>query len=72
LKDYDLVASPAYIVLTAADEFRRKTGRGHELWQSDFTYLNQDRDHRGQGPAPATAAVGQWALLPGRGPEAVP
>ncbi|MCF8033241.1 MAG: hypothetical protein K9K66_08970 [Desulfarculaceae bacterium] len=39
LKDYDLVASPAYIVLTAADEFRHKTRRVHELWQTDFTYF---------------------------------
>ncbi|MCF8066344.1 MAG: DDE-type integrase/transposase/recombinase [Desulfarculaceae bacterium] len=39
LRDYDLVASPAYIVLTAADEFRHKTRRVHELWQTDFTYF---------------------------------
>lgn len=29
LRGYDLVASPAYIVLTAADEFRHKTKRVH-------------------------------------------
>lgn|GEM_PF-3012794 len=39
LRDYDLVASPAYIVLTAADEFRHKPKRVHELWQTDFTYF---------------------------------
>ena len=39
LKEYDLVTSPAYIVLTAADEFRHKTKRVHELWQTDFTYF---------------------------------
>jgi len=39
LKDHDLVASPAYIVLMAADEFRHKTKRVHELWQTDFTYF---------------------------------
>lgn len=33
------MASPAYIVLTAADEFRHKTKRVHELWQTDFTYF---------------------------------
>jgi putative transposase len=39
LKAYDLVASPAYIVLSAADEFQHKTRRVHELWQTDFTWL---------------------------------
>jgi len=39
LKSYDLVTSPAYIVLAAADEFQHKTRRVHELWQTDFTYL---------------------------------
>jgi putative transposase len=39
LKAYDLVTSPAYIVISAADEFRHKTRRVHELWQTDFTWL---------------------------------
>jgi transposase InsO family protein len=39
LKSYDLVASPAYIVVSAAEEFRHKTKRVHELWQTDFTWL---------------------------------
>jgi putative transposase len=39
LKAYDLVPSPAYIVMAAADEFTQKTKRVHELWQTDFTYL---------------------------------
>lgn len=39
LKSYDLVASPDYIVLSAADEFKHKTRRVHELWQTDFTYM---------------------------------
>ena len=39
LRDYDLVSSPAYIVLSASDEFRHKTKRMHELWQTDFTYF---------------------------------
>jgi len=33
------VTSPSYIVMVAADEFRNKTRRAHELWQTDFTYL---------------------------------
>jgi hypothetical protein len=40
LKCYDLITSPAYIVISAADEFRHKTRRVHELWQTDFTYLH--------------------------------
>jgi transposase InsO family protein/transposase-like protein len=39
LKAHDLIASPNYIVLKAADEFRHKTRRINELWQTDFTYL---------------------------------
>lgn len=39
LKEHDLVTSPAYIVLEAANEFKEKTRRVHELWQTDFTYL---------------------------------
>ncbi len=37
LKGFDLVTSPAYIVLSAADGFRHKTQGVHELWQTDFT-----------------------------------
>ncbi len=39
LKSYDLVTSPAYVVLSAADEFQDKTTRPNQLWQTDFTYL---------------------------------
>ena len=39
LKPYDLITSPAYVVLSAADEFRDKTTRPNQLWQTDFTYL---------------------------------
>lgn len=39
LKSYDLIPSPAYIVLSAADKFKNPTKRIHELWQTDFTYL---------------------------------
>ncbi len=39
LRDFDLLTSPAYIVMTAADEFKHKTKRVHELWQTDFTYF---------------------------------
>jgi transposase InsO family protein/transposase-like protein len=39
LKSYDLITSPAYVVVAAADEFRDKTTRPNQLWQTDFTYL---------------------------------
>lgn len=39
LKAQDLTTSPAYIVVKAADEFRDKTTRPNQLWQTDFTYL---------------------------------
>ena len=39
LKAKDLIASPAFIVLQAADRFRHPTTRVNQLWQTDFTYL---------------------------------
>ncbi|AJE45745.1 Homeodomain-like domain-containing protein [Celeribacter indicus] len=39
LKEHDLITSPAYVVLSAADEFKDKTTRPNQLWQTDFTYL---------------------------------
>ena len=39
LKSFDLITSPSFIVMSAAEEFRHKTRRVHELWQTDFTYL---------------------------------
>ena len=35
----DLITAPAHVVIRAADEFRDKTSRPNELWQTDFTYL---------------------------------
>jgi putative transposase len=39
LKARDLIASPAFIVMKAADEFSHKTTAPNQLWQTDFTYL---------------------------------
>jgi putative transposase len=39
LKALDLIASPAFIVIKAADEFKDKTTAPNQLWQTDFTYL---------------------------------
>jgi putative transposase len=39
LKAQDLITSPAFIVLKAADEFRDKTTAPNQLWQTDFTDL---------------------------------
>lgn len=39
LKARDLITSPAFIVLKAADEFKDKTTVPNQLWQTDFTYL---------------------------------
>ena len=39
LKAEDLIAAPARVVIRAADEFRDKTPRPNEHWQTDFTYL---------------------------------
>ena len=37
LKAHDLITSPAFIVIKAADEFRDKTSAPNQLWQTDFT-----------------------------------
>ena len=37
LKGYDLVESPAFTVVSAADAFKHPTHRINELWQTDFT-----------------------------------
>ena len=39
LKAHDLITSPAYIVIKAAEEFQDKTTAPNQLWQTDFTYL---------------------------------
>ena len=39
LKKANLVTSPAYIVMSAADEFKDKTTAPNQMWQTDFTYL---------------------------------
>ncbi len=39
LKSLDLITSPAFIVIKAANEFRDKTTAINQLWQTDFTYL---------------------------------
>ena len=39
LKTHDLITSPAFIVMKAADEFKNKTTAPDQLWQTDFTYL---------------------------------
>ena len=39
LKAQGLIASPAYIVMKAADAFKDKTTAPNQLWQTDFTYL---------------------------------
>ena len=38
LKAQDLITSPAFVVIKAADEFKDKTTFPNQLWQTDFTY----------------------------------
>jgi len=40
LKAYDLITSPAFVILTAGKTFQHPTRRPNELWQTDFTYLH--------------------------------
>jgi len=39
LKEFDLIKSPAYIVISASDKFKNPTRRVNEMWQTDFTYF---------------------------------
>jgi putative transposase len=39
LKAHDLITSPAYVVIKAANEFKDKTTAINQLGQTDFTYL---------------------------------
>jgi len=39
LKSYDLITSPAYILISASDSFQNPTTRVNEMWQTDFTYF---------------------------------
>jgi len=39
LKAHDLITSPAFIVLKAANQFKDKTTSINQLWQTDFTYI---------------------------------
>ena len=39
LKAHNLIASPDFIVIKAAEEFTDKTTAINQMWQTDFTYL---------------------------------
>jgi hypothetical protein len=39
---HDLVTSPAFAIIKAADEFHEKTTRPNQLWQTDFTDLKDE------------------------------
>ena len=39
LKAKGLVNTPAHVLLSASDEFKKKTQFVHEMWQTDFTYF---------------------------------
>jgi len=36
LKAHDLITSPAYVVIKAANQFHTKTVRANQMWQTDF------------------------------------
>ena len=39
LKRFDLVQSPAFLMVPAKEKFEKPTRRVNEMWQTDFTYL---------------------------------
>jgi putative transposase len=38
LKSHDLITSPGYILMEAADHFGDQTSRPNQMWQTHFTY----------------------------------
>jgi len=39
LKAHNLITSPAFIVIKAANEYKDKTTKPNQMWQTDFTYF---------------------------------
>ncbi len=39
LKAHDLITSPAFVAIKASSEFKDKTSRINQMWQTDFTYI---------------------------------
>ena len=39
LQAHDLITSPVFVVIKAADAFKDRTTAPNRLWQTDFTYL---------------------------------
>ena len=39
LKAHDVITSPAFLVIKAADRFHAPTTRPNQMWQTDFTYF---------------------------------
>lgn len=39
LKANGLITQPAFNIMAASNEFKEKTARIHQMWQTDFTYL---------------------------------
>ena len=59
LKAHDLITSPAFIVIKAADEFKDKTTAPNQLWQTDFT-----NHHARAGRATPARLLLKRCLLP--------
>jgi putative transposase len=64
LKAHDLITSPAYIVIKAADEFKDKTTALNQLWQNGLHLSQGDRlglvsiSARSWMTSPATSSPG--------------
>jgi hypothetical protein len=71
LKAHDLITSPAFILLKAADHFVQPTSAPNQLWQTDRRRcLRHSRDGAAQfrfgprpRPAPAAPAEQQWDVV---------
>jgi transposase len=62
LKAHDLISSPAYVVIKAANEFKDTTTAINQLWQTDFTPTSRSPDGAGtiSRPCSMTSRVTSW------------
>ncbi len=66
LKVHDLITSPAFIVIKAADEFKDKTTAPNQLWQTTARNAEPSRKKRVSLPTRKGRTGGRQVHLPGR------
>jgi len=65
LKSHDLITSPAFVLLKAADTFQHPTTAPNQLWRTSFTYLKvrSQRRRNSECELPPPPVIGQWSVV---------